>query len=232
MDEISQGPKREFRLPSGRWLVIVVAVAVTAGLLAAAMLLVVTGGGGRHVATPGATIALPAAAPSPTAAPGTMLLTCGSATWGSLGPNWRSGSLRAGALWFVAGRQLGYVHPGGSLGADRTSQRPGRLHLVVMIVEVKFGSTVVLKPAPGSRSYFRFWDGFRPGGGNPLPAGDTGFTFDSCPRGSTGPNGPVTDFYLGFSIQAGRAVPADTWTSGGSRPIRLLFTAPGREANS
>src|SRR5258708_34433431 len=28
------------------------------------------------------------------------------------------------------------------------------------------------------------------------------FTFSSCPKGDMGPNGPVTDFYLGFSIEA------------------------------
>ena len=46
MDEISQGPKRDFRLPFGRWLV----AAAAAGLIAAAAVLVVTGAGGRQAA--------------------------------------------------------------------------------------------------------------------------------------------------------------------------------------
>src|SRR5882757_6405311 len=172
-----------------------------------------TGGGGRHAAVPpkGPT-ALAVPAPSPTAAPGTVLLTCDSANWGLAG-NWQAGSLKAGPLWFVDGRQVGYVHDGGWHGTGRATRRPGKLHLGVMIVEVRSGSTVVMKPAAAARSYFHFVDGFGPGAGYKLPAGDTGFTFDACPRGSGGPNGQVTDFYLGFSMQAGRAAPVEIWSS-------------------
>ena len=85
-----------------------------------------------------------------------------------------------------------------------------------------------MKAVPQSRSYFRFFDGFHPGGGNPLPAGDTGFTFVPCPRTSPGPNGRVTDFYLGFAIDAGRAAPVEVWTSASRQPLWLTFTAPGR----
>src|SRR6185437_13158607 len=81
-------------------------------------------------------------------------------------------------------------------------RRPGhtrvrQIQLVVMIVEVTSGSTVVMKPAAAARSYFRFLTGFGPAAGYQLPAGDTGFTFAACPRGTPGPNGEVTDFYLG-----------------------------------
>ena len=95
-----------------------------------------------------------------------MLLTCDSANPGQLEPNWRAGSLRAGPLWFVDGRQLGYVHDGGWQGA-RPGPCPvhGRFQLVVMIVEVTTGSTAVMKPAAAARSYFRFVDGFGPGAG-------------------------------------------------------------------
>ncbi len=117
MDEISQGPKRDFRLPSSRWLVVVAA----AGLIAVIATLVLTGGGGRHAAArpPSGSTAL--AAPSPTAAPGTVLLTCDSANWGQLASNWRAGSLKAGPLWFVYGRQQGYVHDSGWHGAGSVS---------------------------------------------------------------------------------------------------------------
>jgi hypothetical protein len=224
LDEISQGPKRDFRLPSARRLVLVTA----AGLIAVVTTLMLTGGGGRHAAVPpkGPT-ALAAPAPSPTAAPGTVLLTCDSANWGLAG-NWQAGSLKAGPLWFVDGRQVGYVHDGGWHGTGRATRRPGKLHLGVMIVEVRSGSTVVMKPAAAARSYFHFVDGFGPGAGYKLPAGDTGFTFDACPRGSGGPNGQVTDFYLGFSMQAGRAAPVEIWSSAIPRPIRVIFTCPGR----
>ena len=188
-------------MPSGPWL----ASAAVAVLIAAITALVLTGGGRHAVSSPGGPTALAAPGPSPTAAPGTVLLSCDSANWGQLGPDWRAGSLRAGPLWFVDGRQLGYVHDGGWQGADRAMRRPGRFHLVVMIVEVTSGSTVVMKPVAAARSYFRFVTGFGPGAGYQLPAGDTGFTFAACPRGAPGPNGEVTDFNLGFpSRQVGR----------------------------
>lgn len=225
MDEISQGPKSDSRLPAGRWLVGVAAVA----LIAVITTLVLNEGGGRHaVSPPGGPTALAAHGPPPTAAPGTVLLTCDSANRGQLGSNWRAGSLRAGPLWFVDGRQLGYVHYGGRPDADRAVHRHGKFHFVVMIVEVMTGSTAVMKPAATARSYFRFVDGFGPGAGNQLPAGDTGFTFAACPRGTPGPNGQVTDYYLGYSIETGRAARAEVQPSAMPRPIRVIFTCPVR----
>jgi len=216
LDEINIGPKRDFRLPSPRWFV----VAATAGLIAAAATLIATTGGGRHVPQ------------IPTAAPGTVLLTCESANWGRLPPNWRALSLRAGPLWFVGDRLFGYVHGYSSQGARRTIARYGRLRDRVMIVEVTDGSTAVMKAAAVARPYFRFLDGFGSNHGNPLPGGDVGFTFSSCPRGHRGPNGPVTDCSLGFSIEAGRMVPVEVRTSSSTRPIRLTFTSLRRGALS
>jgi hypothetical protein len=222
LDEIGHGPTRDFRPPAARWL----AVAAAVGLAAAITTLVMTGGGGRHPVSPHGRRPLAVPALSPTAAPGTVLLTCGAAAEGSLGSHWRAGSVRAGPLWFIGGRQLGYVRYGRPQGAGRAIQGHGRLHLIVMIVEVKFGSTVVLKPTPEARAYFQFVDGFRPGGGNELPTGDTGFTLVSCPRGYARPSGQVTDFYLGFSIQAGRSAPVQVWPSALSGPIWVTFSCP------
>lgn len=225
MDEISQGPRSDSRWPSRGWLVGAAAVA----LIAVITTLVLSEGGGRHaVSPPGGPTALAAPGPSPTAAPGTVLLACDSANPGQLGPNWRAGSLRAGPLWFVDGRQLGYVHYGGWPDADRAVQRRGTFHFVVMIVEVMTGSTVVMKPAAAARSYFRFVDGFGPGAGHQLPAGDTGFTFAACPRETPGPNGQVTDFYLGYSIETGRAARVEVQPSARPHPIGVIFTCPVR----
>ena len=142
-------------MPSGPWL----AGAAVAVLIAAITALLLTGGGRHAVSSPGGPTALAAPGPSPTAAPGTVLLSCDSANWGQLAPDWRAGSLQAGPLWFVDGRQLGYVHDGGWQGADRAMRRSGKFQLVVMIVEVTSGSTVVMKPAASARSYFRFVTG-------------------------------------------------------------------------
>jgi hypothetical protein len=225
LDEISQGPKSDSRLPAGRWFVGVAAVALAAVIAT----LVLSEGGGRHaVSTPGGPTALTAPGPSPTAAPGTVLLTCDSANRGQLGPDWRAGSLRAGPLWFVDGRQLGYAHFGGWPDADRAVHRHGKFHFVVMIVEVMTGSTVVMKPTAAARSYFRFVDGFSPGAGHQLPARDTGFTFAACPRGTPGPNGQVTDFYLGYSIETGRAARVEVQPLAMPHPIQVILTCPAR----
>jgi len=223
LDEITIGPKRDLRWPSLGWL----AAAAAAGLIAAAVTLIVTSGGGRHAPRPPGAPGVAAAPSPPAAAPGTVLLTCDAASWGQLPSDWRAHSLRAGPLWFVSyDRPPGYVHLGGPHGPWRTAGRRDELGGGVMIVEVTEGLTAVMKPAAAARPYFRFLDGFHPGGGDPLPHGDTGFTFSSCPRGQQGPNGQVTDFYLGFTIQAGRTAPVDVRTAASSRPIRLMFMSP------
>jgi hypothetical protein len=225
LDVISQGPKRDFRLPSGRWL----AVLAVTGLIGAVVALVLTGGGG-HAASPArhqAALAAPAP-PPPSAVPGTVLLTCDSAVPGQLGLNWRAMSLRAGPVWFVDGRQLGYVHEDGRYAATTAAPVHGKSGFAVMIVEVTTGSTAVLKPAAAAQSYFHFVDGYSPAGYDQLPGGDTGFTLAACARGTSGFNGAVTDFYLGFSIETGRAAPVDVRSPAMSHPIHVIFTCPAR----
>ena len=223
MDEISQGPKREFRSPSARWLVPVAAVG-----LAAAITTLVTSGGRQHpTVQPKGTTSLAVPAPSPTAVPGTVLVACDLATQDQLAADWQPASVRAGPLWFVYGRQLGYVHASGWHGAGRAMQRPGESRLGEMLVAVMPGSVVVMKPAAAALPYFRFMDGFGPGVGYRLPAGDTGFTFAGCPRGSGGPESQPGSFDLGFSIEEGRSAPVEVWPSPESRPIRVIFTCPG-----
>lgn len=73
MDEISQGPKRDSRFPSGRWL----AAAAAAGLIAATVTLLVTS---RTPSTPGAsprtgTVTAPPG-PSPVSAGASLPSTC------------------------------------------------------------------------------------------------------------------------------------------------------------
>jgi hypothetical protein len=223
LDEISQRPKRDFRLPSGRWLVLVTVAGLVAALASVAL---ADGGGRRGPVRPKGTAPLAVRPPSPTAAPGTVLLTCDSVNGGPLGSHWRARSLQAGPLWFVYGRQQGYVHYGGWHAAGRVPLRSGKRYTGVIIIEVTPGSTVVMKASAAASSYFRFVDGFGSAADNKRAAGEPGFTFVACPRGSGGPGGQVTDFYLGFSIEAGRAAPVEVWRSAASRPIRVIFTCP------
>jgi hypothetical protein len=165
---------------------------------------------------------------APAPMPGTMLLTCNDANWGQLQSNWRAVSLKAGPLWFFAARQKdGYVHFSNFRPPGNSSHRYRGLRGDVMIIEVADGTTVAMKPVAAARSYFRFYRGF--GGPSPanLPAGDTGFTFSACPRSQPGPNGPVTDFYLGYAIKSGHTARVDIWARPSARPIQVIFTCPG-----
>lgn len=171
--------------------------------------------------------AAPAGA-APAAMPGTMLLTCNDANWGQLQPNWRAVSLKAGPIWFFGARgKDGYVHLSNVRLPGRPSHRYRGLRGYVMIVEVADGATAAMEPVAAARSYFRFYSGFNGPAPYDLPAGDTGFTFSACPRAEPGPNGPVTDFYLGYAIRAGQTARVDIWTRLTARPIQVTFTCPG-----
>lgn len=164
----------------------------------------------------------------PRPAPGTISLTCHDANWGQLPGRWQADSLRVGPLWFAYALQQGYARLHASPLAGSPGNAHGAARVGVMVVEVADGATVTLKAAPSSRSYFRFLDGFHSGGGNRLPAADTGFSFIACPRSARpGPNGRFTDFYLGFSLQAGRQAAADVWTPPERHPTQVIFTCPG-----
>src|SRR5215472_5040232 len=168
MDEISFGPRRDFRLPSRRWLV----VAAAAALIASIATVIITGGSGtgRAAGSPGPSVAAAVPSRSPAAALGTLLRTCTDANWGQLESGWRSGSFKAGPLWFVLGRHS-YVHHG---GFRPLAQR--RYHGIkdgVMIVEVANGATAIMKPAPVAKPYFRFVDGFNGPSPSYLPARET-----------------------------------------------------------
>lgn len=224
MDVIGQGPKRDFRLPPLRWLTILAAM----GLIAAVIALVLTGGGNSAVPPTGRPSALAAPAPAPSAVPGTILLTCDAASPGQLDPNWRAASLRTGPVWFVDGRELGYVHEDSWQATAPAVPVHGRFQFVVMIVEVTTGSTAIIKPEAAAGRYFHFVDGYTEAAYDQLPAGDTGFTLAACPPRTPGLNGAVTDFYLGFSIQPGQAAPVDVWSPAMPQPIRVVFTCPAR----
>ena len=165
---------------------------------------------------------------APAARPGTMLLTCNDANWGQLQSDWRSVSLKAGPLWFFEAREKGgYVHFSNFRPPRNSKYRYRGFRGDVMIIEVADGATVAMKPAAAARPYFRFYIGFDGPAPNYLPAGDTGFTFSACPRADAGPNGSVTDFYLGYAIKSGRTAQVDIWTRPAARPRQVIFTCPG-----
>lgn len=213
---IAQGPRRDFRLPGGRWLAVAIAFCLAA---ATAVAVVLSYSGGSHPVS--------APRPSPTAAPGTVLLGCQSAANHFLSPVSWTGSLKVGPLWFVDSRQSGYVHSGAPSG--RLIHPGGPARRVAMIVGVEPGSVVVIKPATTARRPFRFLQVIRPAGHIGLPAGDNGFTLAACPPGDIQTNNhlpEVSDFDLGFFIQPGVQTVVNIWPSASSRPIRVTLTCP------
>ena len=241
MDEISQEPRRDFRLPprQRKWLTFV----GVAGVVAALAVVGVNRLGGHHVAsapgrsTPSASsgaqsLIMASLGPSgpltpielPAAGTGTVLLTCDSVV-SSRHPNWQAGSFRVGRLWLVGGRQRGYVRLG------RTSQAPsghsGSGLYVQMLVHVDPGSEVVMRAAAGTGPYFEFLN-------SPNTTGDyqgfdwgSGYTFVPCSVAGPASGDGVTDFYeVGFSIVPGRAASVEVWMSPSARPVWLTFTAP------
>jgi hypothetical protein len=169
----------------------------------------------------------PASTPAASAHPASSPAGC-QPDVGALAPNWRDSSLQVGPVWFAYARAQGYVHLSGSPGAPRRAhQGSGRLTAGVMIVEVSYGSRVVLTVAPGARAYFRFLDGFTTGGPYSLADGLDRLTLTGCPPGTPpGDNGRVSDYYLGFVIRAGSDAPADVLTSASAPPIQVYVTCP------
>jgi hypothetical protein len=154
-----------------------------------------------------------------------VLLSCRSSA-GQEGGDWRQSSLHVGPLWFPLSDYLGYVRVGLPAGGSRAvPTRSAASTVTPVVVEVAAGSRVVLKPAAGTAAYFRFLTvptSLGDSVANQLPAGATGYTFGPCP----GSHGAMTAFLIAFSIQPGRTVPVQVWTSPSARPVWLTFTAP------
>lgn len=231
MDEISQEPRRDFKLPPGprRWLTVVAVIGLVAAITVAGVSRLSghrgagAGASGRP-STAASRDSQSVIAASAAVAPGTVLLTCDSVVWSHPDRNWQAGSLRVGTLWLLDGRQQGYARLGRSRQAPSV---PGTPSLYVrMLVHVDAGSTVVMRAATGTGPYFEFLN-------SPNTADDyqgfdwgTGYTFVPCPTAGARYDG-VTDFYeVGFSIVPGHTAAVQILTSPSARPVWLTFSAP------
>jgi hypothetical protein len=139
-----------------------------------------------------------ASAPAtPSAAPGSELLKCGTysdrgISGGQLDPRWRSASVQAGPVWFVFART----------GAWRSSQRlaDGRYRDVAgLVVAVRNGVTVELTTPATDWSRFRFLARATPSGSYTLRAGFRGLTLVGCP-GYRVPPGMPPAYAAGFTL--------------------------------
>jgi hypothetical protein len=167
LDEISHGPKRDFRLPFGRWLV----AAAAAGLVAAAAVLVVTSADDRQTALrAGAPGALPALAPLtatvlariplPVSQPSSMTLL-GSTAWIS---DWSAGKVVGVSLatqriirtLHIRDRQDGPVSMASGSGSVWALDLSGSL----LRVDAATGSISKRIPVRGEASDVAYGDGF------------------------------------------------------------------------
>lgn len=143
-------------------------------------------------------------------------LGCQVSVWRKLDPDWRTGSLRAGPLWFVGGRRLGYVH----LGRDATAAGTADGHATSsreldVLMHLDPGANAMMRVNAGAAAHFKFLD--------KQFAGDMGLILSACPV-SDGVAG-FTDFYqLQFSIAAGHTASVELWTSTSARPVWVTFS--------
>jgi hypothetical protein len=251
MDEIGQEPKREFRVPSGpwRWLAFV----GVAGLVAAVTVVGVTradrGHRGDAASSPAATashesepviavsagvpqgsVVLQPINPAPQPAPGTVLVTCDSVVWDQMSPYWQADSLQVGTLWLLGGRHLGYVRLGRTTQtAGASAEHSGSSRDVEMLVHVGAGSTVVMRAAQGTSSYFDFLNSAGTTGDFQGLGRAHGYTFVPCAAPDLGYGGLISVYDVGFSIVRGHTASVEVLTSPSARPVWLTFSAPSGE---
>jgi len=136
----------------------------------------------------------------PTAAPGTVLLRCGSysdqaITGGELYSRWQADSIHAGPVWFVDART--------GVWASSRRMAGGKLAAVApIILAVRNGSTVEITTAAPQRSRFRFLEHSAVSGQYTPRDGVGGLTLVACPWYPVGSRIPaayaagLTLFYL------------------------------------
>ena len=124
MDEINIGPKHEFRLPSGPYLLVAAAV-----VLIAATATLVTIGGGRPLPRKQGSAAFP------------VVFTCDQTSNPPLKP--RRGDLVVGPLWFINARD--------SVGPKGAGPNPP--HEYKYPIGVRPGATVTMMIAPRARGH-------------------------------------------------------------------------------
>jgi hypothetical protein len=151
--------------------------------------------------------------PRPQAAPGTVLVGCGS------GPN--AGRLARLSQYHTRGRAL----PLSFLDGGHSS---GRIRLYVAIAVLRGmrpGSTVVVRVPRAYRSDLRFLyaDSLAPGTKYTMHSGEAGVTFAACSPSQETVHAAYTDYYGGYLVLGARCVPVNIWAPGRKIPavIRL-----------
>jgi hypothetical protein len=167
------------------------------------------------------------AATGPAASPGTVLRDCQSNNNGTLGPDWKAGSVQAGPVWFI------YMRPKNTAGS---SQRlvTGKLTASGMVIAISNGRTAVVTADPVTRGRYRFLAQFNDEG-RPytLAEGAPGLTLAGCPVGPAGIDIPasyapgLTLFWEGYVTDLRGCIPLEVRTSPASKPIRVVLPAPG-----
>jgi hypothetical protein len=227
-----------FRKWPPRWKVITAAVAVTA-----LTVVTVVDAAGHHArpkppaSAPGQAPVLVTATPSSggpvpahaqaAAAVGTALVGCDAVSWWRLGSGWQAYAVRAGPLWLLDARRLGYARTATrDPGPSRSAAPPrGQARNWTMTVHIDGGARVVMRAAAETSAYFHFIDG--PASATYGKADDVpGLTFTACGNTAVEPAW-VSLYQLTFSIVPGQTARVEVLTATSAAPLWISFTTPG-----
>jgi hypothetical protein len=165
-----------------------------------------------------------APAPTPTAAPNTVLRDCQNNNNGTLSSNWKAQSIHAGPVWFIFARGSKSFPRGQHLAR-------GLVTAGAFVIAVSNGRTAIVTDAPAAAGRFRFLAGFTGSSAYRMRVGAPGLTLVGCPSGPAGTDIPesyapgLTMFWQGYVNDLGGCIPLEVRTPAARQPIRVTLGA-------
>jgi hypothetical protein len=161
---------------------------------------------------------------TPAGAAGAVLRDCQSNNNGTLGPDWKAGSVHAGPVWFI------YLRPKNTAGPGQRLVT-GKLTASGMVIAISNGRTAEVTAAPVTRGRYRFLARFNDEG-RPytLAEGAPGLILAGCPAGIDIPASyapGLTLFWEGYVTDLRGCIPLEVRTSPAGQPISVVLPAPG-----
>jgi hypothetical protein len=157
----------------------------------------------------------------------TVRRDCPSSDGGTLGSDWKTGSVHAGPVWFI------YLRPKNTAGPGQRLVT-GKLTASGMVIAISNGRTAMVTAAPVTRGRYRFLARFNDEG-RPytLAEGAPGLILAGCPAGPAGIDIPasyapgLTLFWEGYVTDLRGCIPLEVRTSPAGQPISVVLPAPG-----
>jgi hypothetical protein len=160
--------------------------------------------------------------------PGTVSRDCQSSNGGTVGSNWKAGSVQAGPVWFI------YMKPKDTATSNQRLVT-GKLTASGMAIAISNGHEAVVTAAPATKGRYRFLASFNDEGvPYTLAEGAPSLILTGCPAGPVGTGIPasyapgLTMFWEGYVTDLRGCIPLEVRTSPSSKPIRVILpAAPG-----